>query len=352
MTNPTPMPSLLANRYRVLRVLGDGGFGTTYLAEDSQMPSQRKCVVKQLKPVEDNPQIYQLVKDRFQREAAILETLGEGFDQIPHLYAYFSEGEQFFLVEEWVEGETLTQKIQTQGVFNESSVRTILNQTLPVLDYIHQKRMVHRDIKPDNIILRQSDQVPVLIDFGAVKETMSTVVNSQGDSSRSIVVGTPGFMPSEQMAGRPMFSSDLYSLGLTAIYLLTGRIPQDLETDPATGNLLWKHLAPNITPGFASLIERSIQMNPRDRFQTAQQMQQGLQAFEAETVVPNPAVAPTDVNIPTPLAAPSYPATTTPQYPTPSTPPQYQAPPAAAPPQYQVPPTPVTPQYQVAAWKG
>jgi serine/threonine protein kinase, bacterial len=351
MNNPTPMPSsLLAHRYQVLRVLGDGGFGTTYLAEDAQMPSRRKCVVKQLKPVENNPQIYQLVKERFQREAAILETLGDGFGQIPHLYAYFSEGDQFFLVEEWVEGETLTQKLQREGLLPEMTVRSILSQTLPVLAYIHQKQMVHRDIKPDNIILRQSDRVPVLIDFGAVKETMSTVVNSQGNSSRSIVVGTPGFMPSEQMAGRPLFSSDLYSLGFTAIYLLTGRIPQDLETDPATGHLRWQHLAAGITLGFAAIIDRSIQMNPRDRFQTADQMLMGLQSLDRATPANiHAGVAPTDVHIPQPPAyqppaALGYPSTQpapTPQYQAPL--PQYQVPPQAVPPSSQ--PTVQVPGY-------
>ena len=336
MNQPTPMPSLLANRYRVLRVLGDGGFGTTYLAEDSQMPSQRKCVVKQLKPVEENPEIYQLVKDRFQREAAILETLGDGFDQIPHLYAYFSEGEQFYLVEEWVEGQTLTQKVHREGILPESIIRNILVQTLPVLGYIHQKRMVHRDIKPDNIIIRQLDQKPVLIDFGAVKETMSTVVNSQGDSSRSIVVGTPGFMPSEQMAGRPLFSSDLYSLGLTAIFMLTGKIPQDLESDPVTGQLNWQQFAPAVTPGFAALINRSIQMNPSDRFPSADQMLAGLQSFEAATVSANSGgVEPTEVNIPTPpppqARQSNYPQGSQPQYPQS---PQYSQP------QYQQAPVP------------
>ena len=309
------------------------------------MPSRRKCVVKQLKPVQDNPQIYQLVKERFQREAAILETLGDGFDQIPHLYAYFSEGDQFYLVEEWVEGETLTQTVHSHGTLPESKIRTILIQTLPVLGYIHQKRMVHRDIKPDNIIIRQQDQKPVLIDFGAVKETMSTVVNSQGNSARSIVVGTPGFMPSEQMAGRPLFSSDLYSLGMTAIFMLTGKVPQDLETDPVSGQLSWQQFASSLSPAFAALINRSIQMNPSDRFQTADQMLASLQSFDAATISSTPGgVDPTEVNIPmpstpTPLQQQSPQAQPAPQ-------PQPQQPPYQQPttPQYQQPPVPPTHQ--------
>ncbi len=149
--------TLLNNRYQVLRVLGSGGFGETFLAEDTQMPSNRRCVIKQLKPVANNPQVYQLVQQRFQQEAAILEELGDRNNQIPNLYAYFIDNGQFYLVQEYIEGHTLTQKIQQQGVLHESAVKGILIDILPVLEFIHSKRIVHRDIKPDNIILRFSD---------------------------------------------------------------------------------------------------------------------------------------------------------------------------------------------------
>lgn len=269
-------PTLLNNRYQVVKVLGDGGFGTTFLAVDTQMPSRRQCVIKQLKPIDNNPQIYQLVKDRFQREAAILERLGESHDQIPMLYAFLEEEGQFYLVEEWVAGHTLTQKMQQAGPLNETEVWEILVKLLPVIDYIHQQRIVHRDIKPDNIILRQSDGMPNLIDFGAVKETMSTVVNGQGQTNRSIVVGTPGYMPMEQLAGRPVYSSDLYSLGLTAIYLLTGKIPQDLETDPQTGRLVWQPFAAHLSPEFAATLNQTINPQPNERFLSSLEMMNRL----------------------------------------------------------------------------
>ncbi len=270
------MLTLLNNRYRVLRTLGDGGFGETYLAEDTQMPSGRRCVIKQLKPVKNNPQIYQLVQERFQREAAILEELGEKSVQIPKLYAYFSEAGQFYLVQEWIEGQTLTHKVQQEGVLSESAVKELLISLLPVLDYVHSKRIVHRDIKPDNIILRASDSKPVLIDFGAVKETMGTVVTLSGNRSHSIVIGTPGFMPSEQTAGRPVYSSDLYSLGLTAVYLLTGKLPQELQSDPQMGELLWRRYALSVSPTFAAVLDNAIQFHPRDRYSTAREMLDAL----------------------------------------------------------------------------
>lgn len=301
MINQTPS-SLLSHRYKVLGLLGDGGFGKTFLVEDTQIPSNRRCVVKQLKPIHDNPQIHQIVKDRFQREAAILERLGDGHDQIPQLYAYFSEDEQFYLVEEWVEGDTLAQKVQNEGIQSEATVRSILMQLLPTIAFVHRQQIVHRDIKPDNIILRRRDSQPVLIDFGAVKESMSTIVNSQGNSTNSIVVGTPGYMPAEQLAGRPVFASDIYSLGMTAIYLLTGRIPQQLDTNPMNGELSWQQYAPSITPEFAAIIHKSVQMSAHLRFATAVEMLSALQASSVAATIP-PTVAP--LMTPPPIPAPS-----------------------------------------------
>jgi len=312
MTNlDVGMSSRLSNRYQVLSMLGDGGFGKTFLVEDTQMPSRRKCVLKQLKLTNDNPQIHQMVQERFQREAAILERLGENHDQIPQLYAYFSEEDQFYLVEEWIEGDTLTQRVDQQGTLSEAAVRSVLMNLLPAIAYIHQKQIVHRDIKPDNIILRKSDFSPVLIDFGAVKETMVTAINSQGNSTHSIVVGTPGYMPFEQLAGRPVFASDLYSLGLTAIYLLTGKQPQQFDSDPLDGNILWQSYAHNVSPEFAAFLNRSIHMNVSQRFATAQEMLATLTSgIASQPMQPHiaryPQPAPTIISAPSTTPPPQY----------------------------------------------
>lgn len=274
------MSQVLSERYRLIRALGSGGFGETFLAEDTQMPSRRRCVIKQLKPVANNLEIYQLVKERFQREAAILEELGEGCSQIPKLYAYFEKDGNFYLVQEWIEGITLSERIRNEGNLSESSVQEILLSLLLVLDFVHSKHIVHRDIKPKNIILSNSDHKPVLIDFGAVKETMGTALNFQKNITSSIIIGTPGFMPSEQAAGRPVYASDLYSLGLTIIYLLTGKIPQELDSDPLTGEILWRRYALNISPTLAEVLDKAIHPVARDRYTTAKQMLESLYTRE------------------------------------------------------------------------
>ncbi len=281
--------TLLNNRYQVIQVIGAGGFGETFLAEDTHLPSRRRCVIKQLKPITNNdPQTYKIIQQRFEREAATLEYLGESCNQIPKLYAYFSENGQFYLVQEWIDGQTLTNIIQAKGFEKEATVRQILLDLLSVLDYVHSKGIIHRDIKPDNIILRALDGKPVLIDFGAVKETIHSVVNSPGYPTRSLVIGTPGYMPSEQAIGRPVYATDIYSLGLTAIYLLTGKHPQELLTDLQTGEILWQQHAPNVSPQFRMVLNRAIKPHVGDRYSTASKMLHDLQS--ASHIPPQSAV--------------------------------------------------------------
>ncbi|MEL6353822.1 MAG: protein kinase [Cyanobacteria bacterium J06627_28] len=310
---------LINNRYEVIRSLGEGGFGHAYLAEDTQMPSRRKCVIKQLKPITTSPEVYQVVQERFQREAAILEQLGENHPQIPRLHAYFTENQQFYLVQEWIDGEPLETVAIPQS---ESAVLALLTSILPVLKYIHLQGIIHRDIKPDNIILRSNTRQPVLIDFGAVRETMGTVMAGQSRPVSSIVIGTPGYMSSEQAVGRPIPSSDLYSLGLTAIYLLTGEAPQMLPSDTQTGEILWQHAAPDVSPKLAAVLSKAVKSHPRDRYPVAQAMIDALAAPDAavSTNAPTeispdavpPSVAPNTVppntvppSAPLPTAAPS-----------------------------------------------
>jgi serine/threonine-protein kinase len=295
MTKP-----LLNNRYQVIQVLGAGGFGETFLAEDTHMPSRRRCVIKQLKPISNDPQTYQMIQQRFEREAATLEYLGESSEQIPKLYAYFSENGQFYLVQEWIQGQTLTNFIQAKGCQSETTVREIILSLLAILNYVHNKGIIHRDIKPDNIILRSPDSKPVLIDFGAVKETIRTIINSSGQPTQSLVIGTPGYMPSEQAVGRPVYSTDIYSLGLTAIYLLTGKHPQEFPTHPQTGEILWQDHAANISLQLATVLNQAIKPHASDRYSTASKM---LYALESINYNPPQASTPTATISLSPAAA-------------------------------------------------
>lgn len=297
---------LLNNRYQVIQVLGAGGFGETFLAEDIHMPSRRRCVIKQLKPVTNSPQTYQVIQNRFEREAATLEFLGEGSEQIPKLFAYFSETGQFYLVQEWIQGQTLTDIVREQRVLGETRVREMLLSLLSVLDYVHSKGIIHRDIKPDNIIIRSSNGKPVLIDFGAVKETIRSVVTPGGYPTQSLVIGTPGYMPSEQAIGRPVYASDIYSLGMTAIYLLCGKHPYELQTHPQTGEVIWHHLAPEISHNLAMVLNQAIKPQASDRYTTASKMLYALRSTTSlPTAEPTIAYQPTVPLSPPPAGASS-----------------------------------------------
>ena len=271
-------------RYLALKELGQGGFSRTYLAVDTHMPSRPKCVVKELTFESDNPELLELVQTRFQREAAILEVLGKLSTQIPSLYASSQEGSTLYLVQDWIDGETLQEKLDTKGALSENEVIDVLAGILPVLNIVHSKNVIHRDIKPDNLMLRNDDGKPVLIDFGAVKELISATAGMYDDSKRTIFIGTPAFAPMEQHLGKPVFASDLYSLGLTAICLLTGRPPTWKETDLATGRSLpkrfrpgsWYDFAPQVSPRLRVALDKAIQPAVEDRYQTAREMQSAL----------------------------------------------------------------------------
>ena len=279
---PLMSASLLNHRYRIIKALAEGGFGKTFLVEDTQMPSRRHCVIKQLKPMHARPDVFRIVQARFSREAAVLEAVSKGNNQVPDLYAYFEEGGQFFLVQEWIEGSPLIELVQED--WPEDRVRSLLINCLKALAPIHQQNIIHRDIKPGNIILRRSDNLPCLIDFGAVKELMSTVVRQSGQAKSSLVIGTPGFMSPEQAAGRPTFSSDLYSLSLTMVFLFTGRSPAELPTDSQTGEVLWTQFAPNASDRIKAVLSRAIHPYTQNRYATAADMLAALSTNTLEHV--------------------------------------------------------------------
>ena len=218
----TEIQPLLRNRYRIIRPLGSGGFGRTFLAEDEDKLNE-PCVVKQLVPQVQGTKAVQKATQLFQEEARRLQQLGE-HPQIPTLYAYFEQERYLYLVQQWIEGQTLQQELEQQGLFSEAKIWQLLSDLLPLLQFIHAHHVIHRDIKPENIIRRQRDGKLVLIDFGVAKHLTTTAIARPGTS-----IGSFGYASLEQMnSGETYPASDLYSLGATCFHLLTGIHPSKL----------------------------------------------------------------------------------------------------------------------------
>lgn len=267
---------LLDRRYQVTQVLGAGGFGRTYLAQDTRRPGNPICVVKQLKPVSSEPGFLETARRLFNSEAETLEQLGN-HDQIPRLLAYFEEDQEFYLVQEFIEGHTLTQELQPGQRWEESRVIEMLSEVLGILEFVHRHNVIHRDIKPDNIIRRKSDNKLVLVDFGAVKQIRTQLASVYGQQlSNTIAVGTPGYMASEQALGQPRPSSDIYALGIIGIQAVTGLMPISFQEDLSTGEILWQQLVP-VSRGLETVLTKMVRYHFKDRYQSATEALQALQ---------------------------------------------------------------------------
>jgi CHASE2 domain-containing sensor protein/serine/threonine protein kinase len=269
----------LGGRYKIIKRLSAGGFGETYIAQDTQRPGHPQCVVKQLRPSSNNPKVWQLARRLFVTEAEILEKLGK-HDQIPQLLAHFEEGEEFYLVEEFIVGRPLTNELPLVVPLSETEVVAILQDILQILEFVHSQNVIHRDIKPDNIIRRQSDGKLVLIDFGAVKEFRTQITEGEQRTELTVGIGTKGYMPNEQAAGAPKCNSDLYALGMIAIQALTVTHPAHLPSDPATGEVIWEDKA-TVSPELAAIIKKLVRYNFRDRYQSATEVLESLQPLIA-----------------------------------------------------------------------
>lgn len=260
---------LLQKRYRIQQELGRGGFGATFLAVDESLPGHPNCVIKQLQPAASSPHMLKMARDLFKREAKTLGRVGD-HPQVPRLLNYFEDKQEFYLVQEYISGSTLQQEVKRSGPFSEAGVKQFLSEILPMIEYIHSQDVIHRDIKPANLIRREQDKKLVLIDFGAVKDEINPqrAAASEQTALTQYAIGTPGYAPPEQMAMRPIFASDVYALGVTCLYLLTGRSPKDMDYDPATGELMW-HEYVHISDNFADVLTCMLDMSPRHRYQSA-----------------------------------------------------------------------------------
>ncbi len=215
----------LRDRYHIIRPIGGGGFGRTFLAEDRDKLNEL-CVVKQLVPQLQGTSAQNKATQLFEQEAKRLQQLGE-HPQIPALYAYFKEDDYLYLVQQLIVGQSLRELLDLQGAFSERQIWELFADLLPVLQFVHAHQVIHRDIKPDNIMRRQSDRRLVLIDFGVSKQFTTSDRATLGTT-----IGSFGYASSEQMnEGEAYPASDLYSLGVTCFHLLTKISPSHLWTE-------------------------------------------------------------------------------------------------------------------------
>jgi serine/threonine protein kinase, bacterial len=319
----------LSDRYVIVRLLGQGGFGRTYLAEDINR-FREPCVLKEFSPQVQTPYVVQKAEELFQREASVLYKLQH--PQIPKfrelLHINLQGKEYLFLVQDHVDGETYNSLLNSrkqQGLrFTEIEVRQLLQQILPVLEYIHSVGVIHRDISPDNLMLRNADQLPVLIDFGGVKQVAATVASqyyqtgAMASPTPATLLGKIGFAPPEQMqTGVVSPHSDLYALAVTMLVLLTGKQPQELID---TYNLSWQwRREVSISPALGQIIDRMLSPLASDRYQSARQVLQALNpqplnyaATQPPTPTPPPisatvAVSPPKIPAPQPVLTPTPP---------------------------------------------
>jgi len=266
--------TVLRGRYKITKLLGRGGFGETYLAEDGDRPGNPICVVKQLQPNSNSPDILKAAQRLFNNEAEILYKLGS-HEQIPQLLAHFEQNDQFYLVQEFVDGHDLSEEINPSKRWSEEQIIVFLKEVLTILKFVHGQNVIHRDIKPSNLIRRRRDDKIFLIDFGVVKEIqLPTTVKT--NSYPTISVGTPGYVPNEQLGGKPRFSSDIYALGITAIQALTRLYPEQITENTQTGEILWRHQA-QVSDRLAAILDKMVHSHFRDRYQFVDLVLEDLQ---------------------------------------------------------------------------
>ncbi|MBD2434290.1 MULTISPECIES: bifunctional serine/threonine-protein kinase/formylglycine-generating enzyme family protein [Fischerella] len=282
---------LLRNRYHVSRLLGEGGFSRTYAAEDIDRLNA-PCVIKQFFPQVHGTSERTKAAELFKEEAFRLYELGENHLQIPRLLAYFEQGTSLYLVQEFIQGNTLFAEV-IQQPFTEEKIRELLADLLPVLEFIHSRNVIHRDIKPENIIRRQSDGKLVLIDFGGAKQVTQTSLARQ-----ATVLYTLGYAPSEQMAGFACHASDLYALGVTCARLITGCLPvrdaygqiYDRLFDPMSCKWLWRQILEEkgitVSEDLGNILDKLLKHLASERYQSATEVLKDLNPQQASFSLP------------------------------------------------------------------
>lgn len=261
---------LLKERYRAIKLIGQGGFGRTFLSVDEDKPSKPRCVIKQFFPQLQGTSNNQKAAELFEQEAVRLDELGK-HPQIPELLAHFSQDNRHYLVQEFIDGQNLAKVLETEGAFSESQIRDLLGNLLSVLEFIHSHNVIHRDIKPENIILR-SDGNLILVDFGAAKYATGTALLKTGTS-----IGSPEYVAPEQARGKAVFASDLYSLGVTCIHLMTQVSPFQLF-DTGENTWVWRHYLVNnpVSDELSCILEKLSESATNRRYQAVSEVLKDL----------------------------------------------------------------------------
>ncbi|MBD1943879.1 protein kinase [Coleofasciculus sp. FACHB-712] len=270
---------LLKDRYRAIKPIGQGGFGRTFLAVDEDKPSKPRCVIKQFYPQAQGTSTVKKAIELFNQEAMRLDELGK-HSQIPELLAYFTQDDRQYLVQEFIDGQNLAQELAQVGAFSESQIRQLLNDLLSVLQFVHSQQVIHRDIKPENIIRRSRDRKLVLVDFGASKVATTNALNQTGTS-----IGSPEYVAPEQARGKASFASDIYSLGVTCIHLLTQRSPFDLY-DINEDAWIWRqYLISKVSDSLGKILDKMLQTAPSRRYQSVEEVLKDLNPSPAQVTV-------------------------------------------------------------------
>jgi serine/threonine-protein kinase len=280
MQPPFPQGFVLKGRYAIRSTIGQGGMGRTYLAQDLERFNET-CVLKEFIPPQDSVEVSEKAKELFRREASVLYQIRH--PQVPEFRATFESEGRLLLVQDYVEGKNyrnlLLDRLKTGQTFSENEIFALMQQLLPVLSYLHGHNIIHRDISPENLILRSQDDLPVLIDFGVVQET-NAKLNSQMGIPASTVAGKAGYAPPEQLqSGNAYANSDLYALAVTSIVLMTGHEPSELF-DSINLAWNWQQFA-NVSPAFARVINQMLSYKPTNRYRSADEVMQALQVAQA-----------------------------------------------------------------------
>lgn len=286
----------LKEHFLLEKKLDSGGFGTIYLARDTFGAVGGRYIVKHFSPSYENESQLKKAMRLFQQESDSLQKLGN-HPQIPRIYDFFEEEHNFFLVQEFIEGQTLQQELSQTSNFDQYQAIKLLTQTLEVLKFIHEAKYIHRDIKPANLIRNRFDNRIFLIDFGAVKEKINPEnIGTEGKFSLTVGILSPGYTPDEQFYGRPEFCSDLYALGMVVIQAMTGVHPNDLERN-INLELIWRdRLASHITYdiNFLNLIDKMVEQKWQKRYQSAQNILEDLEPIimTSNTGISRPIISP------------------------------------------------------------